>query len=672
MKRPLATCLALGLLLLSFDAAAVGTRRIGLRNADDFKGGEMQGVAVDASGTVRAGFNLGKVEVMGASSVWSALALGRDQLLLATGHEGKLFEVKGGAVKEVGKAETMVLSSVVNAFGTVLVGSLPGATLYEFKNGKLTEWLKLGQETDHIFALAYDAKERALYAATGPEGKLFRITQDKKAQVFFDAEEQHLMSVATGNGKVYVGAGDKAKLYELSGPGRASVLYDFGSTEVRAIAVAANGDVYAIANEIKQRTFPSSKSGDKTKAAASGPKGKGTLYRFDKNGKPEQLLEDDDEHYTALALDAKGKPYVGTGAQGRLYTVDDQHNAVLVADTDERQISAVLLDGQERAIVSSDPVVVHPIRGVGGADALWTSKVIDLGLRARFGRLQWTSDGDVKLSTRTGNTQEPDDTWSSWSADMNASGEVKSPPARFIQVRARFGGPSATLSEVILPFVTDNLRAVITKIEAETASNKGLSAPDGKLQESGGPITADPEHEVELKWDVDNPDKDPLRYRLHYQLVGTNYWFDMLEPNQKLTKSSYDWDTRSLPEGQYRVRVSASDEIANPPEAATDHSLVSHVMLVDNTPPELKGLTAAGRRVKGTALDGVGPIARVEFALAGSDDWNVVVPTDGVYDETSEEFEFDASSVSASGPALISVRVFDSENNVVVRSLQLR
>ena len=58
--------------------------------------------------------------------------------------------------------------------------------------------------------------------------------------------------------------------------------------------------------------------------------------------------------------------------------------------------------------------------------------------------------------------------------------------------------------------------------------------------------------------------------------------------------------------------------------------------------------------------------------MAGSDDWVVVAPNDGIFDETSEAFEFDAGSISPSGPALISVRAYDSENNVVVRSISLR
>src|SRR5690606_5726145 len=368
---------------------------------------------------------------------------------------------------------------------------------------------------------------------------------DKKAQVYFDADEEHLTSVAVGNGKVYVGGGDKAKLYELTGPGRASVLYDFGRTEVRAIVVGKRGDVYAIANELRVKRSLPTKSGEEAKPSSYSGKasGKGTLYRFDRNGVPEQLLDDKQEHFTSLTLDDAGVPYVGTGGEGKLYTVDQNRNSVLVADVDERQITALLLDGQERFVLASDPLVVRPVRGVGGSDAVWTSAVIDAGLRAHFGRLDWSSEGRVELSTRSGNAEKPDNTWSEWSAGLNQPGDIKSPPARFFQVRARFAqDPKAVLTEVTIPFVTDNLRAVITSVGVESAGSKSLGSPGDNLSASGGPISERPDSSVEIRWQVDNPDKDELRYYLKYRQEGTQEWFDILEPSHKLTKSSYSWN----------------------------------------------------------------------------------------------------------------------------------
>jgi len=98
----------------------------------------------------------------------------------------------------------------------------------------------------------------------------------------------------------------------------------------------------------------------------------------------------------------------------------------------------------------------------------------------------------------------------------------------------------------------------------------------------------------------------------------------------------------------------------------------SSVILVDNTSPVVDGLKVVGKRVQGVALDGVGPIARIELALAGSDEWTPFFPTDGIFDEQREEFDADVSKLVPALPALLSLRVYDKANNYVVRSVILK
>jgi hypothetical protein len=672
-----ASLLASAGVLLAASSQAVGTRRLTLDKEADFKGGDLKGVAIDSRGAVRAGFDLGALPIAQANSIWSALPQKDGSVLLGTGNEGKLFKVQAGAVTLVAETKALAVTSLVSAWGgTVAVGTLPDGKVMKLERGKLVELATL-KGAEHVFSLAFDAKNNALYAATGPEGKLFRITQQGNAQVYFDAEEQHLMSVAVGpDGAVYAGASDKAKLYKITGPGRATVLYDFGRTEVRGVAVGPKGDVYAIANELKTGfTVPAkpARTQEGAPAAPTAPaakaKGKGTLYHFTPEGLPDRLYDNDDEHFTSLALGDDGRVYVGTGVEGRVYAVDRAGRVALVADTDERQVGALVLAGGTRLVAASDPAVLHPLKGIGGADAVWTSKVFDAGLRARFGRMAWEASGKVQISTRTGNTKDPDDTWSDWSRETDAPGPVASPPARFFQVRARFAqDPNAELSEFEVAFVTDNLKATIDDVNARPRRDSN----DDSIKTSGGPVTRKPETKLSISWKVDNPDKDEMRYRLQYRLVGTATWYDLTRRDEVLTKETYDWDTSTLPEGRYRVRVIASDELANPPDRVTHADAESGIVLVDNTPPRIENLRATGRRVQGTALDGVGPIQRIEVSVAGRDEWVPFYPKDGIFDEAREEFDFDATVLSATGPALLAIRVYDDANNFVIQNIALK
>lgn len=664
------------LLLCALPAAAVGTRRFVLDDTSELKGGDLKGVALDSDGHVRAGFSLGAVPAAQVTSVWSALPMPDGSLLLGTGNEGKLLKLAGGQVSVLAETKALVITSLAPAFGgAVVVGTLPEGKVMKWEKGKLSELATL-KGAEHVWGVAYDAKAKVVYAATGPEGKLFRISATGDAQVYFDAPEQHLMSVAVApDGTVYAGASDRAKLYKVTAPGRASVLYDFARTEVRAIAVNQKGEVFAIANDIKSSSSaPSRARSGEAPAQASPPggrtKGKGTLFSFGLDGKPEQLLDDGDEHYTSLALGDDGRPYVGTGVEGRVYTVDAGHTSVMIADADERQIGALVMAGKDRYVVASDPAVVHPVKGIGGPDAVWTGKVLDAGIRARFGQLSWDASGALEVSTRTGNTKDPDDSWSAWSNPLAAPGLVTSPVGRYLQVRARFAkDPNAVLNQVEVAFLTDNLRAVLTSVDAR--GNDGETGDDTP-KPSGGPITRRPDTTVNLTWKIDNPDKDELRYRLQYRLLGTNDWFDLLKPSEKLTKENYSWDTADLPEGRYRVRVSASDEISNPPDRVTRDARESGVVLVDNTPPTIDALTATGTHLKAIVQDGVGPIARIEASVAGSDEWFPFFPADGIFDEQREELDIDVKNLVKSLPALISVRAYDKANNFVVRSVLVK
>ncbi len=669
----------LGAALALFGAApalAVGTRTFVLDTLDSFKGGELKGVAVGSDGTVRAGLSLANLPIIEATTAWDSLLLSDGSVLIGTGPTGRVHRIKDGKATLVAETDALGVSTLVLGFdGLAFAGSFPDGKIFKLAPDtkdakKLEPWVTL-PETEDVWELAYDAKNKALYAATGPEGRLYRIDAAGKAEVYFDSEESHLVSVAVAtDGKVYAGSSGKALLYEITAVGRARVVHDFEGDDVRAIAIAQTGAhagaIYAVANDyrgaLKQLRPPKrarmapSPSDDKSMKA-----GHGRLVRFGKDGVLERLLDDDETHFASLALDAAGAPYVGTGAEGRIYTVDDNHVTRLVADTEERQITAILLGEKSRHVIGSDPLVYHDVTGQGGEAAVWTSKVLDAGLRAHFGLLDLTADGQLEIETRSGNTDPPDATWSEWSKPLATSGKLESPAARFLQLRARFArDPSAVLRGLRVAFVTDNARAVLTEV---AAGEKDTDTGSASVPASGAQ-PSEPSSKLRLQWKLDNPDSDELRFRLFFRGDKSPRWTSLLEPREVLTKREYTWETAGLPEGRYRVRVDATDELANAPGQATQHSLESQVVLVDNTPPRLEKLSLKGSRLAGRATDGVGPIQRVELALVGDNAWYPLVPTDGVFDEATEDFDLDVSQVITTGPdVFVVVRAYDAAGN---------
>ncbi len=680
LKPILASVLLAGALLAS-DAGAVGTRTFSLDSMDSFQGGDLAGVAVVSDGTVRAGFTLANLPIADASSVWNAVPMPDGSTLLGTGTGGRVYRVNNGQATVLASTGQMAVSAlVIGEGGMVFAGTFPDGKIYKIdpkaapKEGELEAWATL-PDTEDVWDLAYDAKNKALYAATGPEGKLFRIDAQGKPQVFFDSDEPHLVSVAVAaDGGVYVGSSGKALLYHLNGPGRATVVQDFDGDDVHKIAIVPAGmphagDIYVVANDYRGavrnlRPLKRAKLIGSNEEQHEPKAGKGKLVRIGATGVPETMLEDNENHYVALALDDQGLPYVGSGGDGKVWAVDDTHVTRLLADTEERQAAALSVSGKNRYVVSSDPVVFHAITGQGGANAIWTSKVLDAALRAHFGVLDWTADGALELQTRSGNTDKPDDTWSDWSAPQTQPGESKSPAARFVQIRARWGkDPQAVLRDVRLSFVTDNARAVLTDVGAgdEKVDTGGATVPA-----SGGPVSDDqPSAKVRLHWKVDNPDNDELRFRVYFRPANVQRWTTLIDPNEVFNKKEYTWDTTGMPEGRYRIKVDVSDELANPPGRETRHTLESSSFLVDNTPPVLSNLALKGPKLSGTASDGVGPISRIEMALVGSKAYYPILPKDGVLDQASESFEIDVTGVIPDGPQLVIVRAYDAAGNRV-------
>ncbi|UCE74094.1 MAG: hypothetical protein JSV56_13920, partial [Methanomassiliicoccales archaeon] len=109
---------------------------------------------------------------------------------------------------------------------------------------------------------------------------------------------------------------------------------------------------------------------------------------------------------------------------------------------------------------------------LGGApylpDGSFTSQVFDGEYETQWEKIFWEEDKqlpttDIEIRTRTGNTTDPDPSWSGWSSPYtNAQGSViTSPPGRYIQYRANLSTNDVdftpTLSEVTLVKTEYNL-----------------------------------------------------------------------------------------------------------------------------------------------------------------------------------------------------------------------
>jgi len=141
----------------------------------------------------------------------------------------------------------------------------------------------------------------------------------------------------------------------------------------------------------------------------------------------------------------------------------------------------------------------------------------------------------------------------------------------------------------------------------------------------------------------------------------------MFGEDSVLTDAKYTWDTGSIPDGHYLVRVEASDEQSNPEPLTLRSSATSEPIRVDNHPPRIEELKVRKGRVLGRVVDELGPIARIQMSIdAGV--WRDVFPTDSLLDGPSERFDVPLGEISSESH-IISVRAFDASGNQANREI---
>jgi hypothetical protein len=275
--------------------------------------------------------------------------------------------------------------------------------------------------------------------------------------------------------------------------------------------------------------------------------------------------------------------------------------------------------------------------------------VLDAQFFSRFGQLTWRAQGKLSFQTRSGNTEKPDESWSDWSSVLNEPGPVRSPAARFLQIRARLdAAPSSALYAVQAYYLPGNQPATVKDISVKPSPGKGSEDAPTALYKAD--------------WKADNPDGDKLRYRLYFRPEEHATPRPVLKESEILTKTTYDWSTDGIPDGYYRLRIEASDELDNPPHAVLQGGTDSEPFLIDNHPPHVDGLKFANGRLSGVARDDQGPISKLEYALDGQD-WKPFYPKDDLFDTREEAFDIEIKEAST-GPHVIAVRTKDSRNNI--------
>lgn len=694
-RLPVVRLAALGLAAASIaapTASRAGVTRIWeLAGFEELDKGEARDTRISSRGEVTLGARAAELGAGEVGLVWSAARGPAGEIYLGTGYDGKILRVEGGKAVEVARTGQLVITALAfDAKGDLYAAALPDAVIWkvarpgEAKPAKpvdAAKWATLPAEAKHVWALAFDPARKTLYAGTGPAGQIYAVGPDAKPAVYLDTEEEHVLAlVGAGQGRLLAGTSPGALVLEVTGPGRSIGRADFDATEVRALALRGDVVVAAVNKFSSPPPIPAKPATPPTGSPGSAPPsrpparaGDGAVVFLHPSGQEERVFERQKAHVNALAVDAGGIVYAGLAAEGKIVSVDSGRVTHTALDLDKRQVLCLLAgDGLELA-GTGDAGAAFAVRPAKAAEAAYFTPVLDAESRARFGAIEWFGGGTLSVKARCGDTLVPDKSWTDWSAELANRGAVPCGPSRYLQLRFSWGrDPKASLRSVELTYRQVNLRPVITELNPDSpffAAGKGKAPPP----EGGGPVAstrtvtvrpaAKNPLKLEISWKADNPDGDELRYTLYYRAVGEKAWRPILRDDEVLTKTKYAWETESVPEGRYEVRLVADDSPSNDARDVLADERISVPVLIDNHQPQVVGLAFAKGVVRGRAVDGFSAISALEMSVDGGP-WWPLRGEDGMFDGREEPFLAPLPAGLAAGPHAVAVRAYDRAGNM--------
>ena len=726
MKTIRLLLVALGALATGF---AVDTHFWQHGDRADFESGTLKNLSLRADGRIFLAPQFTEIFDSSTPYLWTLAIDSKGNLYTAGGGTGsgtaKIFIIdRAGKSRPFAELDGLEIHAIVlDGKDEVYAATDPDGKIYKIgSDGKPKLFYDPHQK--YIWGMAF-AGNGDLFVATGDQGEIHRVTPAGAGSVFFKTEETHARSLAIdAQDNLIVGTEPSGLILRVSPTGQGFVLYQSPKREITAVAVTGDGAIYAsgVGNKtaVAQAAPPPGPAPSQVLVGVSGAgnaritpvtggpgpsiAGGSEVYRINPDGSPRKVWSSPQDIVYAIGFDAGGLPLVGTGNRGKIYRLDSDTVSTLLLNASPTQVT-----GFGRAPKGGDLFAITGNIGkvfrVGPAfekQGSFESPVLDAGAFAYWGRISYRGLGKITVSTRSGNRSHPESNWSPWTvlqADSSAAacdscgaGRAVSPSARFLQYKIDLmpaaGQPEPEVSYIEAAYLPKNVAPVVEAIDITppnyrfpapvlslTPSNSITLPPIGQQKSNGiasienGGISQTLNYAKGFegaRWLASDENNDSLVYRVEIRGMKESGW-KLLKDNVK--ERYLSWDTSAFPDGEYVLRVTASDSPSNPPDQALTASLVSDPFLIDNTPPQivnLAGGAAAGNKleVRWTAHDARSTIDHAEYSVNGGD-WALIDPVSRLSDSPEEEYHLLIDRPSA-GEQVIAVRVSDEFDNQAV------
>ncbi len=246
---------------------AQGTHLWAQSRLEEFEKGTPKGVALGSDGHLRQGPGLTERVTTPSTFVWSVAVDKRGNAFLGTGSPGSVLRVaKGAAAFPLFETRDLSVQVVrIGPDGALYAATVPGGKVYKlnpdatakveessatvvFDAAKLDGANSSEHRSHYIWDMTFDAQGR-LYIATGGPAAVYRIDPAhpaEKPEEFFKSDDQHIRSLAwDAHGNLIAGTDGSGLVYRINPQGKGYVLFDAPRREITSVAVGADGTIYA-------------------------------------------------------------------------------------------------------------------------------------------------------------------------------------------------------------------------------------------------------------------------------------------------------------------------------------------------------------------------------------------------------------------------------------------
>ena len=720
MNRRILWCAALAAWALS----AVETKNWVQSEAGDFEKGNLKRLALRNDGRLSLAPTMAELFDAQTPYLWTIVEDSKGTLYAAGGGPGtesaKLVAVdaagKGRIVTEFDGASVYALA--LNAKDELFAATSPNGKVYKITAGKPVVFYDPKQT--YVWGMAFD-RQGNLFLATGDQGEIHRVEPNGTGKLFFKSDESHARSIAIDRkGNVIAGTEPAGLVLRVGADGTGFVIYQSQKREITALAVGASDEIYVAGVGTKPSTTPAAPtipapaSGSApglrppvppstSNAAASTISGGSEVYRIDADGTPLRVFSSDTTVVYAVAIDAKGIPWIGTGNKGVVYRLDSPYLFTTLPVLSPTQATALVARRNGGLAVATGNVGKIVTVGPGlERNGTIESDVLDVAAFSSWGRVAHEAklnSGSLAFETRSGNLERPQKNWSAWT--VLKDGRVASPQARFLQWRATLGGngqQSPELRQVDVAYMSKNLAPRIEEVEgtpmnyrssASSISTSALTSPSTlnltalgrpRARSFGSPASSTPSSPLTLsynkgsigaRWFAVDDNGDGLSYKVEIKGASEIAWKLLRD---KVREQSVAWDSTAFPDGSYQVRVTVSDAPDNPPGQGLTAMMESEPFTIDNTPPVITNVTAepasTNINLRFHVKDELTVLAKVEYSVDGGD-WMMAEPTTRLTDSNEHDYHLLVPRPGF-GEILVAVRATDSNDNVSTEKTVLK